>query len=1025
MLRSCVRDFDREIECEIEWRTRLSALDVHNVMHVFFRNVDNVFVEEYRLTRHCNMQRRLGTRTLYDSFEYDDVKQLLDLCGIPIKLSQSTTTAAFNGSTTKIATTDAMARDNNLHVNTFSQIKMTNCSHTFYYYDTNVDHRNNNLWPRIFQCKRSIEITDDQNDEVNDASDDVEKEFAAPSRLSLEKLDEALRDSQLSEKLSRLQTCELDKSDNNLGVQYIRKMYRYFSHRNFDKVRLALYFLFDEYQQISYELSLEYEFTNGYDVIVRSLASTTPHLERVDFLRTEFPFQDLLDTLSYFVSHVSRLCLSFVERPMIKLGMDWTDQVTSASSVSLRSYTIEFAHASREVNFVRHVYNVLSKSFSRDMFVKRKLDGVKCHATFDGGNFLCVDDGTRIDLRKLVPSRKRRVDFRDLFSTDLIYQLERIGGDRYVITEVSTVRNNYMKVLSSLVQSYAPSRNCYKYSQEQRWPYGLFGVPLNESILAKMLYFKTLSCSSSSSGERASDERFLQIFLETIAKKCDTEYENENLIDEISKGDEVLYEEDVATMSSKVQRNIVSECNDADDKAEDEDECNVTVISEKNEADVNSDIEDFDEIHEADDEIYDDNDDADDDVCSIRTADTIVSSSGNSCDDKVSTNMSKIRRGCGSGVVRRDIGCTDIGGNSSVNGVVGDISGNDGVSSKSIGGSRSTSNRNTGSRPTVESNVDATLSGTEILHNQDCRFYVSVSSKQSSNYLDRLSSCFHTLGITSDANLSINGASAIDDTLLSFSTDLRYYYRIYVYKNILKILHDNELSDLCKNRAYTFFDSDTACRILDHLEHDHECIDCSLNIVPPASRSSTALPMDGFLFYKFVDKVHGSRNTSGQFQTWNLTTVNRNKCAFYDAVAPFFRTTIVLKLKPFQTIELMLQIEQSPDDMFALNFHSSRINDTPFLACDDIPRNLKSVPLFMFLSRCVWRRYDGTEVRVYVDKMFERSDSLVSSRVYEFLCYDENEFYLLKERNDKILPDDDRKISNIVWRRTDFSTFFV
>lgn len=1151
------RDFDREIECEIEWRSRLSLLDVHNLLNVFFRNVDNVFIEEYRLTRHCNMQRRLGTRLHYKRFAFDNIDDLLRLLGINVPLDCLRDAAKAQMSENK--------EENNAHheaqifncnfstdftIDTFSHVKMTNCSHTFYFYDDTVDHRSNNHWPRVFQCKRSIEIDDTSDEDFNDCEAAAFEDgrysgsSSLPFRLTAKQ----------TEAFERLELTGLDKSDNNLGLQYIRKMYRYFERENFTKIRLAVYFIFDEYQQISYEFSIEYEFVNSHDIVTRRINCGDIFTERrVDFLRPEFPLESLLRTLSYFVHHVTRLCMNFVEKPAIKLGMDWTENVTSSSSVSLRSYTIDPTYSNSEENFARHVINVLTKTcVSGDVRLKRKVDGVKCHATFDGGNFLCVDDGTRIDLRKVFAKKvnehfqrtKQPYDFCNFFSVDMIYQLERIDSSRYIITELSTVRNNYMKILSSLVQSFAPSRNCYKFSQEQRWPYGLFGVPLSDRLLLKMFYFKTLTCSVHSSSERITDQRYYRSFLrQTLGAQhpnkpdCQVSTGDAETIDVGETPDTIRSRDN----SSNLRVEQSSNCNDFNDDL-DSDEildyepdndngdvvdtavfdnldtkdisdkstiCDGTVdrielttnnLSERNNGVVDSSAtaHNLDEPKSSYDESPDDNLDdilycdidddnfSDADFSGDFADDTINDDDDCDVDDDDAMSTVTVDTTGSSSFSSKTVTPSSVS-SSRLHATVGEVDGA-AKGAKIVNNYPSVSRLNPSSstRETISSSIpsskimtatNAPTSAAPV--SSDCRFYVTVSSRQSTAYLERLSKLFDESQF-SDAILSVNRstnlASILSDRsrVLSFGRELRAYFRRYVLSNILFILHSCGLDDACKNNAFAFFTSDIACSILSDLSTGRFTDDEFSCIKSNATFSSSAPPIDGFLFYDdsaAVALCKGRKPTKlNRFQLWNFAHVNRSRCAFFLPALPYFANTTVLKLKPFQTIELMcsqvpsasssssssssplssssptslslssslsmfsLSVNDSQKDncipLVDINFHSSRISDTPFLYCPAVPRDTflsrhtppAAASLSKYLSHRIWKRFDGVDVRVYVHPRFDRQ--LISYRVYEFLCYSETEYFLIKERSDKILPDDDRKISNIVWRRTDFSEFF-
>lgn len=296
---TCNRCF---LETEIEWRTRLELLEAQNVIHHWFRGRSCV-TEEYRVRRHTRFIRRMGQRNMYQKYDYTTIGEYLALNGLGINKEKVDMGHEFY----------------------FSDVKTTNCSHMLFYARRPNDYfldnekkpvaidrgiKSDNRYPQLFLFKRSLEICD--------------AEYCADT-------------------LEEAEFVEMEKSDNNLGSLIVRKISRNITcrptprHPNPIELRLALYSILDEFQQIRYELAVEHEFihdehtslyTSPYaKTVSKYLPSTTDYpvkclSERVQRVNN-MTLSKILDAMSFTVRAVSRRSFDFNEQTMIQINVDW------------------------------------------------------------------------------------------------------------------------------------------------------------------------------------------------------------------------------------------------------------------------------------------------------------------------------------------------------------------------------------------------------------------------------------------------------------------------------------------------------------------------------------------------------------------------------------------------------------------------------------------------------------------------------------------------------------------------------
>lgn len=521
-------DCNCEIETELEWRSRISLGDAQHLLARWFRGQTGVYTEEYRLRRYARYIRRMGCRIEFERYDFDTIGDFLCLCGL-----------AWDDSPPRTAT-----------VTCFSNVKTTNCNHLIFYpfRTRNYEVANSpdvslqsskaddlvleNMWPPVFLLKRSLEM----NESFLDVSS-----------------------------LSAVDTVEMDRSDNNLGGAVVRKTCRNLilrdNHREY-LCRLALYSILDEYQQVRFELALECELGRPERIVCRSpIRNYFEHMQAPICTRSRevHRFSDSniynhMDAIYSLVRTVTQ-SLDFTERTMIQLNIDWipndlgTPIVSSATTTAageneheeedeennvsadrnskkdspfsqasllsyntrLLSYVLPPEHVGSVENFVHFVRQKIgSKLRMGDVTVRPKINGIRLYASFDGRDKLYCDNGEVVKLSSVNPRKS--------FTTDMIYQLERIVDKshkiRYVLTEVIVVRNSFSCQLNALSQSFSPSSLPYSYGEEQQWPYGLDGTGLSAHETLAILQFWTLSaCSTTSSSN------LVKRFVDTLRKK--------------------------------------------------------------------------------------------------------------------------------------------------------------------------------------------------------------------------------------------------------------------------------------------------------------------------------------------------------------------------------------------------------------------------------------------------------------------------------------------------------------------------
>lgn len=375
------------VETELEWRVRLTLREAQIVMDKWLRG-SYCIADAYRLRRHAGFVRRVGSRVHHERYDFQtlaDYVRLNGLRGLP-----------SDDQTNDCSTTRPI-------VDYFSEVKTTNCAHLLFVptaprqhqllddrlaelaraYDEQCDSHNvlelDNAWPRLFVFKRSLEL---HNCSVH------------------------------TDSLEQTADIENDKSDNNLGASVVRKIYRFVETRDLStgsrprtlEFRIALYSFLDEYQQIRYELAVEHEFENA--ATYRSPFEMNVDANVNRFRRVDHPanstnndddneynvcrrvmrvpsdhVQAAIEALSYLSRTICHSSLIYHAPTMPTLNIDWTNQDIGTSATNYRPS-----------NYSEHGNNVnVADSEARSMDNDDEYDEMHRRVATDEGS-IAVDD---------------------------------------------------------------------------------------------------------------------------------------------------------------------------------------------------------------------------------------------------------------------------------------------------------------------------------------------------------------------------------------------------------------------------------------------------------------------------------------------------------------------------------------------------------------------------------------------------------------------------------------------------------
>lgn len=428
-------------ETEIEWRHRISLIEAQRILLEIIRGKETVYVEDYRVRNHGEIHRRLGERCTYadKTFDFNSFAEYLDLVGAPFMRDSSTYTKVTDGA------------------QLISMTKLTTCIHTYIFFDQLLSVRENNMYPRIFCCKRSAELSDMCDDDDDDDDNDNKV-------IDLE----------------QLERFETDRSDNNLGLKFVHKVYFF----NTDGIRVCLYSILDEFGSVRYEIGVEKEFPsfeNKTNCLKRFMRECSIEIHKI------VPF------------------LQYVECPRINLTTGWLND-NNTSNATLRSLSCQETMTKHVKLYETYLNDLLNcdkivNNDSNFCLIKFKIDGVRRFAVYNGAHHLCLDNGVELDLREYVPCDDDTAAadyYRCIFSTHFVYQLEELENSVYFLTDVLAVRNRYTSIIQPPLYTFASSVQRYKKHAGQEWPFCLIGTDLtkNSALIEQLDKIRRENCTT-------------------------------------------------------------------------------------------------------------------------------------------------------------------------------------------------------------------------------------------------------------------------------------------------------------------------------------------------------------------------------------------------------------------------------------------------------------------------------------------------------------------------------------------------
>lgn len=424
-----------------------------------------------------------------------------------------------------------------------------------------------NKWPPVFLLKRSLEM--------HEAHLDVQ------SLVEIEIIEMERSDNNLGAALVR-KVCRRVELVDELHRQYTCRIAIYSILDEYQQIRYELA-IESELGELPERTLCRSPFRNFFDRVVVEPNGPVCALSRDVHRFSDTTIYENMDAMYGLVKLVTEQ-LEFTERTMIQLNIDWipndlgtpivsstttaasngddehaddeedengtgaggnnngngnantgsstadTSDATSARNVEsnnqlsyntrLLSYVLPPEHAASVENFVQFVrQRIANRVRRREITVRPKINGVRLYASFDGRDKLYCDNGEVVRLNGNNP--------RGCFSTDMIYQLERVNATidgttiinceldvRYVLTEVIVVRNSFACQLNALSQSFSPSNLPYSYGDEQQWPYGLDATGLSPHETLAVLQFWSLSACSA-----AGTSNLVKRFIETLRRR--------------------------------------------------------------------------------------------------------------------------------------------------------------------------------------------------------------------------------------------------------------------------------------------------------------------------------------------------------------------------------------------------------------------------------------------------------------------------------------------------------------------------
>lgn len=875
-----------ELETEVEWRARITLLDSQRVLQRVFRGEREVFCDEYRIKRCAKFQIRVGMKYKYDTppAPHETYGEFMQRQGLDMN-DQGGTKLGLRV------------------VKEVGNVKSTNCVHALFVLPRRSELVNTNRWPKIVAMKRAIEVA--YKEDTTSLTTKKKRARSVEEKMA-----------EIEAYLERFERDEMNCSDNNLGILFVRKMYFYKPLRDGRRLRVALYSFFDEYQQVRHELSVEVELDRRNDVVMLP-SKYTRHVESATQRRTPVSClsrlvgkialsqEKIRDILENVANSIDKLVayVEYVEKPFIKIDIDWLPGITSPSNVVMMSYSTLANQSETENGFVAYMKNLLENKIQKrcerskyEYVIRRKLDGKRVYATFDGRHSLALSTSNQLDLRRVFP---RRTNFDHLFSIDFVYQFEQVNDDQFFLTEVVSIRHSYTTVLNPLNHSYGPSRNFYSSTKEQAWPYGLIvpGMP-DHVVQALMEYWVCSGCKMSISSSPVV-KKFVEGVRSNRLRLTNDEFEWSGEEDEEEAEDDTAQDED-------------------DEEQQQDDD-----TAQRDDDDDNVDDEEDDEEGEEDDD-------------------------GKKSGDTKTETTAPIQG------------------------------------------------------PSKAAKTDESVNYSN--------FFVPITAKDSQSMLLAIQQEMN--GENEERGMMYVNAPLKPNNALEL--EIREYYVSFILR-LLNVLFLTGEHDRCATMIYKHFSIDRARAVCKHYKEQRRCMPVGMEI-----NGIGQTKLDGYLVYRYnrEEEVETEMPLDGTF------------CALPKYMTEEVNVrALVLKVKPFQSIELLLRIMVT-DQKDEVKLMLSSRNDSEAPTNDDAI-GMSNTMIFETCrkstvdqrkrSNIKWTRYDGNEVYIFIDPRLTLRDGVV----YELICYTERELFMTDQRHDKILPDDETKINGIIWNRHAFDDFFV
>lgn len=545
------------VETEVEWRVRLTLREAQRVLNDWFRG-SYCIVDEFRLRKHAGFIRRVGSRVHHHVYQFDTLLDYITLNGLATvedarsKHGRDEVDYFSEVKTTNCAHVIFCANQCKKY-EVFDERKI-------YKVPENEEVRQqlllDNRWPQLFVLKRSLELHDavlhvESLEQVSDIENDKSDNNLGASVVRkiyryIETRDTSTGNVQeiriaIYSFLDEFQQVRYELSVEHEFPDCQRYESPFFSATNENMnpappsdemccsvVRVTKFQLqktLDALSFISRQIcatSLIYyaptmpilntDWTNQDNGPI-SHAATSTFADSV--VENDEPSQnddqtyqednDLLDdednelaentSTSDLITH-SESSIAETNRGVANKQLS-TPSATSLNG-KLLSYTMDVQENGSLTAFMRYVTNYIFRGIKNgSLILRRKIDGERVYATFDGDNKLHLENGTHFHLDK---------QDAHFFSPNFIYQFEHLANStsdsKYILTEVVSVRNNYSHEPNALLHSFSPSICRYQHTPEQQWPYGLDCTGLSDEEIRRLLAFWSCSaCAMSASNK--------------------------------------------------------------------------------------------------------------------------------------------------------------------------------------------------------------------------------------------------------------------------------------------------------------------------------------------------------------------------------------------------------------------------------------------------------------------------------------------------------------------------------------------